>query len=219
MTVNFNMDFEQAIIIDTENLDWHPSPLPGVRRRMLEREGRESGRATSIVEYDKNSHFSKHTHTGGEEFLVLDGIFSDQSGDHGPGMYVRNPVGSSHAPYSIDGCTIFVKLGQMDPLDQTYVKTDTLKTPWSPGLVDGLSVMPLHQFGTENVAIYKWKPGTTFHRHTHPGGEEIFVIDGAFEDEHGQYPKGTWLRNPPHSVHTPFSNEGCTIFIKTGHLD
>ena len=217
--VNLNMDFKQSIVIETESLDWHPSPLAGVRRRMLEREGKESGRATSIVKYDKNSHFSLHTHTGGEEFLVLSGIFSDQSGDHGAGMYVRNPVGSRHAPYSVDGCTIFVKLGQMNLQDQTYVKTNTLNTPWSPGLVDGLSVMPLHQFGTESVAMVKWQPGTHFNRHTHPGGEEILVVAGTFEDEHGRYPTGTWIRNPSYSVHTPFSSEGCTIFVKTGHLD
>ncbi|MEB3214064.1 MAG: cupin domain-containing protein, partial [Leptolyngbyaceae bacterium] len=55
--------------------------------------------------------------------------------------------------------------------------------------------------------------------HRHWGGEEIFVLDGVFEDEQGRYPKGTWLRNPPGSVHSPFSTEGCVIYVKTGHLD
>ena len=48
--------------------------------------------------------------------------------------------------------------------------------------------------------------------------EEIFVIDGVFEDEHGRYPSGTWIRSPHMSLHQPFSKEGCTIFVKTGHL-
>ncbi|NER81508.1 MAG: hypothetical protein F6K42_18480, partial [Leptolyngbya sp. SIO1D8] len=78
---------------------------------------------------------------------------------------------------------------------------------------------PLHTYATERVALVKWAPGTTFQRHQHWGGEEIFVPDGVFEDEQGVYPKGTWLRNPSRSIHTPFSREGCLIYVKTGHLD
>jgi hypothetical protein len=29
-----------------------------------------------------------------------------------------------------------------------------------------------------------------------PGGEEILVLDGVFQDEQGSYPAGSWLRNP-----------------------
>ena len=116
----------------------------------------------------------------------------------------------------------------MHPQDQTRVaiassnKHSTSATPhvkWVPGLVPGLEVMPLHAYETEHVALVKWAPGTTFQRHQHWGGEEIFVLDGVFEDDQGVYPKGTWLRNPPNSVHTPFSRSGCIIYVKTGHLE
>ncbi len=186
---------------------------------MLDRDGDEVARATSLVRYAPGSYFSAHTHGGGEEFLVVDGVFSDETGDYGAGSYVRNPVGSSHTPYSADGCTIFVKLWQMHPQDQTRVAIHTHQTPWIPGLVPGLEVMPLHAYNAEHVALVKWAPGTAFQRHQHWGGEEILVLDGIFEDEQGAYPKGTWLRNPPGSVHTPFSREGCVIYVKTGHLD
>lgn len=218
MRTNLNMDFDKQVVIDTTAIDWVDSPLPGVQRRMLEREDAESGRATSIVRYAPGSNFSPHTHTGGEEFLVLDGVFSDESGDFGPGAYIRNPVGSKHQPRSEPGCTIFVKLWQMDTTDQDLVRIDTQNGVWSPGLVDGLSVMPLHQHGSESIGLVKWKPGTKFQKHSHPGGEEIMVLNGVFEDEHGRYPKDTWIRNPAGSVHTPFSTEGCTIYVKTGHL-
>lgn len=79
----------------------------------------EVARATSIVRYSPGSRFSPHEHGGGEEFLVLEGVFSDEHGDDGPGTYVRNPVGSAHAPFSAAGCTILVKLRQMDPADQS----------------------------------------------------------------------------------------------------
>ncbi|PIW27783.1 MAG: cupin [Rhodospirillales bacterium CG15_BIG_FIL_POST_REV_8_21_14_020_66_15] len=219
MAENINMDFGRRVVIDTNDVDWVPSRLPGVERRMLEREGAETGRATTVVRYAAGSSFTPHVHGGGEEFFVLDGVFSDESGDFGPGSYVRNPVGSKHKPFSTDGCTIFVKLGQFDEQDQEYVRIDANNTPWLPGLVGGLSVMPLHQFGHENVALVKWEPGTVFNRHGHWGGEEILVLDGVFEDEHGRYPKGTWIRSPHGSPHTPFSNKGCTILVKTGHLN
>jgi anti-sigma factor ChrR (cupin superfamily) len=218
MVANFNMNFAERVVIDTNASEWVPSPLPGVDRRMLEREHEESGRATSIVRYAPDSHFSPHVHGGGEEFLVLDGVFSDEHGDFGPGSYIRNPVGSKHRPFSTDGCTIFVKLWQMDADDQTWVRTDTKTTEWYPGLVPGLEVMPLHSYETENVALVRWQAGCRFTPHIHPGGEEILVLDGTFEDDRGQYPVGTWLRNPAGSEHTPFTEQGCTIFVKTGHL-
>lgn len=185
---------------------------------MLERDGEEIARATSIVCYEPHSYFSAHVHSGGEEFLVLEGVFSDEHGNYGPGSYVRNPVGSGHTPYSNDGCTIFVKLWQMDLADQNYIVTNTNIQLWQPGLVAGLQVMPLHSYGKEQVALVNWKPDTYFRHHMHLGGEEIFVLEGVFEDEFGRYPKGAWLRNPSGSVHTPFSREGCVIYVKTGHL-
>jgi anti-sigma factor ChrR (cupin superfamily) len=78
--------------------------------------------------------------------------------------------------------------------------------------------MPLHAFGTEHVALVKWAPGTQFQRHRHWQGEEIFVLERTFADDQGVYPQGTWLRNPPGSIHIPFSQVGCTIYVKTGHL-
>jgi anti-sigma factor ChrR (cupin superfamily) len=106
----------------------------------------------------------------------------------------------------------------MNPDDQQRVAISTTQMPWANGLVKGLQVMPLHSYGTENVALVKWDAGTQFQHHRHLGGEEIFVLDGVFEDEFGTYPKGTWLRNPSGSRHSPFSQSGCLIYVKTGHL-
>ncbi|YAF99357.1 MAG: cupin domain-containing protein (plasmid) [Nodularia sp. CChRGM 3473] len=216
--MKLNADLNKRAIAFSNDLPWVDSPMPGVQRRMLERDGEEVVRATSIVRYAPGSYFSPHTHGGGEEFLVLEGVFSDEYGDYPTGTYVRNPVGSTHTPSSKDGCTIFVKLWQMSPDDQQRVVVDTNQADWLPGLVAGLQVMPLYAYGTENVALVKWQPGTHFQQHRHWGGEEIFVLDGVFEDEFGTYPQGAWIRNPNGSVHTPFSREGCLIYVKTGHL-
>lgn len=83
----------------------------------------------------------------------------------------------------------------------------------------GLTVMPLHEYEGEHVALVKWAPNTQFKAHQHWGGEEILVIAGTFYDEHGSYPAGTWLRSPHMSQHTPFTKEdGALIYVKTGHL-
>lgn len=216
--MKLHADLSQRVVVESESLDWVDSPMVGVQRRMLERDGEEVARATSIVRYAPDSHFSAHTHGGGEEFLVLDGIFSDEYGNYPAGTYIRNPVGSTHTPFSKEGCTILVKLWQMHPDDQQRVAIATKESPWANGLVKGLQVMPLHSYGTENVALVKWDAGTYFQPHMHLGGEEIFVVDGVFEDEFGAYPKGTWLRNPSGSRHMPFSKSGCLIYVKVGHL-
>ena len=213
-----NADLNQRVVIQTDKISWVDSPMAGVQRRMLERDGDEVARATTIVRYAPGSFFSAHTHGGGEEYLVLEGVFSDEHGDYPAGTYVRNPVGSTHTPFSKEGGTILVKLWQMSPEDRDQKVINTINNPWLPGLVEGLEVMPLHAHGTENVALVKWQPGTVFQPHSHWGGEEIYVIEGVFADEQGTYPQGTWIRNPHKSIHTPFSKEGCLIYVKTGHL-
>ena len=216
MEINANLD--ERAVVHPGDADWVSSPSSGVDRIMLDRIGGEVARATSIVRFDPRSAFPMHDHGGGEEFLVLEGTFSDETGDFGPGSYLRNPVGTSHAPFTREGCTIFVKLWQFQDGDTESIKIDTRRAAFAPGLVDGLSVLPLHQFETESTALVRWQPATTFNRHTHFGGEEIYVLEGTFEDEFGSYPAGTWLRNPHQSTHTPFSDEGCLIYVKVGHL-
>ncbi|MBB5186558.1 anti-sigma factor ChrR (cupin superfamily) [Zhongshania antarctica] len=220
MTTYIHADFEQRIVIRPGDYRWVDSPMPGVERMMLDRIGDEVARATSIVRYAPFSEFSPHLHAGGEEFLVLDGVFSDEHQDYPKGSYVRNPIGTSHKPrIGKDGATIFVKLHQFSDTDTEQKVIDTHTASWRQGLVDGLTVMSLHEFEGEHVALVKWAPNTQFSTHQHWGGEEIFVIEGTFHDEHGAYPKGSWLRSPHLSRHTPFTKEdGALIYVKAGHL-
>ena len=212
-----NMQMDQRVVIDTNQLEWQSSPAPGVLRKPLAREAAEHGHATSVVRYEPGSSFKTHQHPFGEEILVLDGVFSDESGDYGKGNYFRNPPGSSHAPSSGSGCTLLVKLHQFQADDAQHVCIDTRATDWLPGQ-GGLQVMPLHQFGTESVALVKWPKDEKFKPHTHAGGEEIYVIRGEFIDEYGRYRAGTWIRSPPMSNHRPYVEEETIIWVKTGHL-
>ncbi len=215
--MNLHNDYSQRIVLNHNDLPWVPSPEAGVQRRMLDRRGDEVARATSIVCYEPGTKFAAHTHDRGEEIFVLEGVFSDETGDYPAGTYIMNPPGSSHAPFSESGCLLFVKLRHLGPEQQHREVVDTSRTPWLQGLVSGLKVMPLMQQGTGS-ALVRWAPQTFFNPHRHFGGEEIFVVEGVFEDEHGRYPQGSWIRSPHMSQHQPFSREGCTIFVKTGHL-
>jgi len=218
--MRLNADFDQQVVIRPDDYHWQPSPMPGVERMMLDRIGDEVARATSLVRYAPNSTFSAHQHDGGEEILVLEGVFSDEHGDYPAGTYLRNPIGTGHTPsIGPEGATILVKLHQFDVEDKQQICIDTNSNTWRPGLVDGLSVMPLHQHKHEHVALVRWAPNTQFNPHRHWGGEEIYVIQGTFHDEHGSYPAGSWLRSPHLSLHTPFTREdGALIYVKTGHL-
>jgi len=218
---SLNADFEQRVVVPPpKDVDWVLSPCEGVMRHRLDLDVTPSGeRATTVVQYQPGASFSGHTHHGGEEFLVLSGVFEDQHGIYPQGTYVRNPPGSRHAPSSRDGCTLFVKLCQFTPGDNQSVRMDTANAEWFPGLVHGLQVLPLHEHNGVSTALVRWSPNTQFNTHTHPGGEEIYVLEGLFKDEYGEYPAGTWLRNPCWSRHTPYTqNEGALIYVKVGHI-
>ena len=216
--VQINADETERCVVNSDQLDWLASPQSQVQRRLLARDGGEVARATSIVRYAPGARFTAHLHALGEEILVLEGTLSDELGDYGPGSYLKNPPGSSHAPFSVSGCTLFVKLRHLQPQDSERVVVDTRRARWRQGMVEGLTVLPLSEFGTTHTALVRWAPGTFFNPHRHYGGEEIFVVEGVFEDEHGRYPQGCWIRSPHLSQHQPFSREGCLILVKTGHL-
>lgn len=215
-----NADFSERVVVRPADYSWVQSPMPGVERMMLDRIGDEVARATSLVRYAPNSQFSPHTHDGGEEFFVLDGEFGDEHQTYPKGTYVRNPVGTAHSPrVGAAGCTIFVKLHQFERDDNEQFALDTTTMPWSPGLIPGLSVMSLHRHTSEQVALVRWAANTTFNLHTHFGGEEIFVVEGTFYDENGEYPTGSWIRSPHLSQHTPYTmDDGALIYVKVGHL-
>ncbi|MCM2563579.1 cupin domain-containing protein [Lutimaribacter sp. EGI FJ00015] len=215
--MQLNANFKQRALVRFDQGDWVASPMPGVRRRMLDRIGDEVARATSIVRFDPGSAFSPHTHDGGEEYLVLDGTFQDEDGDFPTGYYVRNPPTSSHTPAARDGATILVKLHQFDPEDRRQVQLDTAAATWAktaPG-VDGLL---LHEDARERVSMERWGPGSA-HQLDASGGLEVFVISGSLSDDTDTLGAWDWLRLPMGTTFNATAGpEGAHIWIKTGHL-
>lgn len=215
---NINLDFSKSLIIETEMMDWSPSPLKGVERRRLEREEAEAGRATSIVRYAPGSSFSSHTHGGGEEYFVLEGTFSDQSGDYGEGYYVRNPPGSSHAPHSEKGCTIFVKLCQMQERGEPQLNIDTNQTAWVAGKSKGHSLMLLFENEREVVQLEKLVPDSELELETSDKRIEILILDGEAELDGKSLGKSTWIRLPIGSKAVMKTTSGCRFWSKRGNI-
>lgn len=185
---------------------------------MLERDGDEVARVTSLVRYAPGSSFSEHTHHGGEEFLVLHGVFSDEHGDFPTGTYVRNPVGSKHTPLTEEGCLIFVKLWWMHPADQTHVRTHTDPSAFQQTAKRGVEVIDLHCYQDETNALFRLAPGASIPARELPGGEEVFVVEGNCSSGGRLWPKHTWARNPIGHAQTITTGEGCRLYVKRGHL-
>ncbi len=215
-----HQDYDARVVVRPADWVFRPSPVDGVDRVRLERNGGEKARATTLVRFAPEARFDEHTHEEGEEFFVVEGDVADDQGHYEAGDYVRNPPGSRHALRAgASGAALFVKLRYFARDDQERVHLAARARAWSPGLVEGLRVSPLHEHGGVGTALVAWAPHTRFQRHRHRGGEEIFVVDGVFRDEHGAYPAGTWIRSPHQSVHEPFTGpEGALILVKVGHL-
>ncbi len=217
--MQINADFSRRAVVHAADLEWVASPMAGVERKMLDRIGDEVARATSIVRYASASHFAPHTHGGGEEFLVLDGVFQDEHGDFPAGSYVRNPPQSRHTPGSADGCTILVKLWQFDALDRTPVTVDSRALDLS-AVVDRPGVLAAELFSDarETVRLERWAPGTRI-AHAPVGGLELFCLDGSFEEGGETFRPQSWLRLPVDAALEAVAGpEGCRLWVKEGHL-
>jgi anti-sigma factor ChrR (cupin superfamily) len=217
--MEINADFSQRVAVHAARLPWVPSPMAGVERRMLDRIGDEVARATSIVRYAAGSRFSPHTHGGGEELLVLDGVFEDEHGDFPAGSYVRNPPTSRHTPSSSAGCVLLVKLWQFDPADRQEVRLDTAAITYEPAADrPGVERLTLFHDDSEDVRLEKWKPDASITLDA-PGGAELLVLDGAFDEGGERFERQSWLRLPTGSIlEAAAGPQGCHVWIKTGHL-
>lgn len=235
-------DFDKAVVVHNAELNWQASPMPGVARKPLDRVGEEVARATTIVRYDAGSHFSSHVHTGGEEFVVLEGVFQDEHGDYPEGTYVRNPPTSKHTPRSEKGCTILVKLWQFEPEDRAHVRIPLYKVGSLPDANHkGVYMTPLFKDNVEEVILLKLEPDAVWHLKA-IGGAELFVLAGtvlasallantplastateemAIEQQTQQdtLVKHDWLRAPVASnIQLKAGESGASIWLKTGHL-
>ena len=222
MSDQINADFSQFVVVQTNNMDWQPALTSGIWRKRLEFFGGiGAGHLTSLVRFDPGARFPDHPHLGGEEILVLNGVFSDETRDYPVGSYILNPEGTRHAHWSENGCIIFLKLQQYVGKDRSQVFIDTNAGKWRPGKLEGVEFLPLYSDpapGRGITRLTRVLPGCDLGTDSHPGGEEVFVIEGCVEDEFGRHESGTWFRHPVGSEHKPKSPEGCLLYVKREHI-
>jgi anti-sigma factor ChrR (cupin superfamily) len=214
-----NGDLAVRVAVDTAKMEWTPSPSGSVWRKRVHLVGPpESGQVTSVVRYEPRSTFHAHAHPDGEEILVLEGVFSDEHGDWPAGTYLLNPEGFRHAPFSREGCVIFVKLRQYPGRARRHVATVSGDLPWQPTARVGVEVRPLYSQPTfsDTMRLERWTAGAPLGRIEYPNGAELFVVDGAFADEGGRFGPGAWLRLPPGGAHSPTADRGCVLYMKEG---
>ncbi|KAJ3113673.1 hypothetical protein HDU96_003075 [Phlyctochytrium bullatum] len=220
--MQLNADLAKPASVDYSTLKFVDSPQAGVQRGMLDRDGDEVARATSLVRYAPNSTFNEHTHGGGEEFLVVQGTFADNHGKYPVGTYVRNKVGSSHAPsVGADGCLIFVKLRFMHPEEPGLVVYDAVAPP-DLSLTGKSWVRELFQspVTSEKVATVGLATGERL-AIVAQKGLEVFVFEGAVDFGGKTYPKFSWIRLPAGadlSTSAIISQTESVCFVKFDHL-
>jgi len=220
MSDSLNADFTKRAVMDTTAMDWQASPSPTVWRKRLDLVAGEFSRVTSVVRYDADSAFRPHDHPDGEEILVLDGVFSDEHGDYPAGSYLLNPEGFRHAPFSRQGCVLFVKLRQYGGGGRRHHAIDTTSAVWLAGEKPGVEVLPLYVDAnhTDIMMLQRYAPGTRLQAREQPGGLELFVLEGELEEDGERHGAGSWIRLPPGSRPSLGSTVGCTLYLKCWHL-
>ncbi len=216
-----NTHFDRRVVLHTASREWQASPSPAVWRKRLELSGpEEAGRVTSIVRYDPDSTFATHAHPDGEEILVLEGVFSDEHGDYPAGSFLLNPEGFSHAPRSIPGCRLFVKLRQYPGTGRTQVLLTQADLVWLPSGESGVSqaVLYAEALHPELIRLLRFDAGTTMAL-SHEGGLELFVVEGDLEDGTHRLVEGSWGRYPPGTSLNLSTDQGARCYVKSGHLE
>ena len=206
-----NGDMSIRAVMDTREMDWTPSPSGTVLRKRLHLVGEvESGQVTTFVRYVPGSSFPEHGHPEGEEIFVIKGTFSDHLGDAHEGTHLLNPEGFRHAPFSDPGCLILVKLRQYGGEGRDFHRTQTHDMAWATTAFQGIEQKTLYEDDRfpDVTRLERWAPGAAPGPREFPGGVEFFVIEGAFEDDLGRYPGGTWLRLPAGSTFDAASKNG-----------
>ncbi|GBG25844.1 Hypothetical Protein FCC1311_020632 [Hondaea fermentalgiana] len=225
------------------SMAWEASPSATVERKRLELDGpKEAGRVTSVVRYLANSDFNEHPHPDGEEILVVDGVFSDDSGDFPRGTYILNPEGYSHAPRSKDGCVLFVKLRQYPGLNRRQIRINSYDPEtWQSAPDPSLSAQgnvrqcPLYRplpgdTSQETMDLLELEEGASLTIPVQPAGLELFVLPGAATTTGSSNPvltasgldpflEGDWLKML--ETKTPLSLRAMTrvkLYVKANHL-
>lgn len=215
-----NANVGQGAVVRPSDVAWFATDYEGVWFAPFEAdEGVQCHPVTMLTRMGPGSFFPLHGHPGGEEVLVLEGVFEDDTGAYPAGSYLLNPEGFEHRPFTRDGCVTFVKLRQHGGAGRTQLRASFRLGSVPP--TSGVELVPLYAqpgFG-ERVHAERWAPGSTRGPFLQEQVMEALVVEGTWCSEGDTYETGTWLRFPPGLVPASSSPDGCTLYVKTFPAD
>jgi quercetin dioxygenase-like cupin family protein len=86
---------------------------------------------------------------------------------------------------------------------------------WRASTIAGVSAKLLRQNREtgESTALVRFEAGLRFPAHNHPGGEEIFVIEGDLRVGAERLGAGDYLYTPPDGKHAASTQGGCLLLV------
>jgi quercetin dioxygenase-like cupin family protein len=93
------------------------------------------------------------------------------------------------------------------------------QTEWKPLAEPGVSgvFVKVLRFDRETrrapTILLKFDAGATYPAHNHPGGEEIFVLEGDLKVGKDHLYAGDYLYTPPDGIHAVWSENGCVVLV------
>ena len=232
--IELNADKKNSVLVNVDGAAaTQAAGQTDVKRTMYERVGGEVARASTKVTFKPNTPFPSHVHDGGEEFVVLSGVWKDKWGNFPKYTYIRNYIGSSHEPsIGEEGCEIFVKLRQMSAkvselehwsVDFSRANNESVRLyqGWSKNEHTDTEYRELFESPYERVYAEYLEPKSVINDKIPKGGQEIFVIDGEFEDALGKHKEHSWARYGAdgESRERKAGAEGALLYVKEGHRD
>jgi len=233
-------DLAVRVVLPPSEADWQPATRPGLEVRLLEHIGGDSPRVSVQLRLAAGTESASLGTSVDLELLVERGEIGCSAGedeDVWPArLYVRLPVeeeGASAATLSLsaeeddagegrdgpDAALVYLATGHIAASDTERRRIDTTEpSRWLPGPVAGTEVMPLHGHGTSNVMMIRWLGAVAFRPRLDPLGEEVLVVAGCLHDADGDYPVGTWIRNPVPAWQSWSGDPGTLVYYKSGHF-
>ncbi len=99
--------------------------------------------------------------------------------------------------------------------------TRTSQLEWQPLEEEGLNTKGIYvkilRYDTIEkrppTFLLKFEPGASYPNHSHPAGEEVFVLEGEVRFGPDHLAAGDYLYTAPGATHSVFSKTGCTMMF------
>jgi anti-sigma factor ChrR (cupin superfamily) len=89
---------------------------------------------------------------------------------------------------------------------------------WRTLSVPGTSAKALRvdRASGSSTSLVRFEAGTNFPAHNHPGGEEIFLLEGDLRVGGHRLEPGDYLYTPPDGKHAAATERGCLFLVTLG---